>query len=730
METEIITRNEMYMPSWLKLNSRWDPRNGGFYSSDPLTSCPETLRGISKHSNGKGEFTDPYSEAADPQWRSENLTMAGVAKHAGFGHPVGMVLGFDSSNTVYSQARSDTWGTPLGYSNHPSQVLKASIEHLRSGQEPESWNELAPLRMLDDNHPNTYMWTTNVYEPAMAAKTSARGPGNVVEAQMQTGVGKLEIHKSTARIFINFAATEMGTAHFHHSLIVMANGFVLAGQYAAAVKLASADLEYEERVRLDGGFLPTVDGYWNAVAEFWAYFQRPHHNNIAAMRTMFDNKLLLQGAEPSSNYCWLITKATCDCITKFDEHSLDAHLAGDRAIDRLESKVVRKMRIGGDDVFVMNPFVFPRRVLSQPFGQPVEIAEHFEMFDENQDGNVKTRDRAIFDHEKGFVKITFEHALTNLCCWKKSDGSFIPANSMEAICDDPKSYFPYSGPDGKTAPTTTEMIKSVTGDKTNAVTTGTFSRDAYVTAHKAGGKTPFGIIGIQAHQRYYTENSYYLLPGKVVERVQKSGDAVIVDKAPEFIHEVTAEVLLGAATVGAQNIVRAPNTTITGYAGGCGTKPIDLSKYDPTEEKYGDGDIIYIMVPYETKITDLPHNINLHGDVTKLSQYYAPPADPKANWYPGCSYVNTITKWRLRKTGDPTMRYYQRENRTVPYPVAFVSRRMTYYLADANGNMKYLRPGNGFWGLEGTYHTATRVRVGKSFADHPERGTEYTMIDG
>jgi hypothetical protein len=52
--------------------------------------------------------------------------------------------------------------------------MKAIIEHLRSGQEDEIWNELAPIKEIDDNHPDTYFLMTNYYEPTMAVRTTQR----------------------------------------------------------------------------------------------------------------------------------------------------------------------------------------------------------------------------------------------------------------------------------------------------------------------------------------------------------------------------------------------------------------------------------------------------------------------------------------------------------------------------------------------------------------------------
>lgn len=703
-------------PRWVKRFPNWDQRTGG-YSMDSLSECPESIRGVFKHTRGG---YDAYSEEKDAQWRYENLTIEGLAiksqKHAGknLSHPLNWLLGMKSGDSMYTQTRSDTWNVQIGLQNVASLCLQNSIEHLRSGQEDEIWRELAPIREIDENRPNTYFWTTNFYEANMAVQTTQRGLPNVVEAQIRTGVGKLNYYKIKGQIFLNFYKSEMGSAHWHHVLIAMARGLVLAGQYAAAVKLASADKEYEDRIRQDGAFLPTFDSYWDNVADFWAYFQRPNHTNVAALRTQFENKLLVQGAHPGK-YHWLITKATYDCIAKFDRDNLKQNVTSERGLDLLESHLADKVILASDPVYVMSPFVLPRRILDQPFGQPIQIAEHFEMFKETGNGE-NTFSRFIFDMTtKTFRKITLDHALDHLVnCPFDGTGNVDPIGPMETI-ESPRdklnwSYFPFTNNEGAT---TVARFPGNKADVKAAILAGTY-----------------GILGIRCHETYFTDNSYYHLPGTVVERAQKSGEAIISDIAPEFIHEITVEALLGAATINPQNIVRAPNTTITGYVSGEGTKPINTNGYDPHAETI-DGDIIYVLVPGNWKIEDVPRNINLHGNLDILNSEYGQDSDDQfANWYPGCAAVNAMMKWRAHKTGIPSRRYYERARRKVPFPAAVCSRRMTYYLADEAGMPTYLRAGNGFWGMDATYHTCGNKRIGGTFSQHPERGSSVTLVNG
>ena len=723
------------MPTWIKRLKNYDPTNGG-YSMEPLQSCPSTLQMAFKHSG-----RDVYAEETDPEWRRANLTIEGLAVHANKharSHPLAWLLTGAAGDTMYAQARSDTWNSELGLQNVASTCLKASIEHLRSGQEDEIWNELAPIREIDDNSPNTFFWTTNFYESTMALQTTQRGMPNVVEAQMRTGVGRLNYYKIKGQVHFNFFKSEMGTAHWHHVLISMARALVLGGQYAAAVKLANADIEYADRVSQDGGYLPTIDAHFDHVSEFWAYFQKPHHNNVAALRTMFENRLRVQGAHPGK-YNWLITKATYDCIAKFDEHSLRHEITSERGLDLLESHVAVKVIISGDSVYVMSPFMLPRRILDQPFAQPVEISEHFEMFAEPYDGRgttIDNGDRFVFDmRTKTIKKISFDFALKNLICWGNDANGTLraPLVAMETTLnhtDQAKQnlcYFPYTiGADGAIAP-----VMGFPASRVAAEQELVRLRAPVGQGQGRGAQLPFNILAIRVHEKYYTDNSYFLLPGKVVERVQKSGEAIISDIAPDFVHEITAEALLGAACTDPQNIVKAPNTTITGYIEGGGTRPLLPSdNYDPHAE-FQSGDIVFIPVPTSWTLEDVPRNINLHGCmIDKMKMVYAEPEDKFANWYPGCAYANAVMGWRANETGLPSKRYYDRSYRKVPWPASFVSRRMTYYISDATGNPTKLRTGNGYWGLEGTYHTCGNARIGGTFSDHPERGTGVTFVSG
>jgi len=253
-----------------------------------------------------------------------------------------------------------------------------------------------------------------------------------------------------------------------------------------------------------------------------------------------------------------------------------------------------------------------------------------------------------------------------------------------------------------------------------------FKKDLIVKLAKEHPKdVPFGILGIQLHQRHYTHSCYYMLPGRVVTRVEKPGSAVIVDQAPAFIHEVYAEITAGTAIVGPQNIVMTPNVVITDYDGGIGTKPLtnftDNNAYNPTDDQFGNGEIFYTALPPNYTTSMLPRNLNLHGSVDMLSQYYSPPLEPAANAFPGVEIINAKTQWRTNRTGDPTMRTYELDKRSIPYPVAFVARPMCCLIANKEGMLEYIRPGNGFFKMAGTYTGCRNDRMGNVFQTSPSR---------
>jgi hypothetical protein len=702
-------------PAWIRME---DASRGKYSPEQVFEGSSKTF---CRHSSG-------YPDETFDQERYEKFTIEGAfnaAKHngetklSGPSAPLVWMLTQGVGETMYSQTRSDSWNVPIGMQNVASTCLRATIEHLRSGQEDEIWNELAPIKEIDDNHPETYFWTTNYYEPTMAVQTTQRGRPNVVEAQMRTGMGRVNTYKIKGQVFLRFYKSEMGTAHWHHVLIAMARGLVLAGQYAAAVKLASADQEFLKIVRADEKMLPTFDLYWDHVANYWAYFQRPHHTNVAALRTMFDSQLRAQGAH-EGRYQWIITKPTYDCIAKFDEHSLKHDVMSERGLNMLESHIASKVRIGEDDVFVMNPFMLPRRVQDQPFGGPVEIAEHFEYFqEETGPGAVNKPDRFIYDAKsKTITRIPIELALRNLVGAPYSKATdtvtFSKPQTMDNIAgphgQENLSYFPYTGKEG-------ELDKDVAASTAKTV--------AAMKADFVAGTLGFNILAIRPHQSYFADNSYYHLTGQVVERVQKSGEAIITDKEPEFLHDITVEAQLGAAAVNPQNIVKAPNTTITGYIAGEGVEPLVLdASYKPNSEIPHKGDILFIAVPKDWELEKMPRNICLHGDFRELGNEYAPAQDGD-NWYPGCAFVNGYTHWRTMQAGTETSRYWDRTLRKVPYPSSICSRRMTYMLGTRKPQQ--LRPGNGFWRMEATHFQCGATRIGGTFTDHPVlNGIEIT----
>jgi hypothetical protein len=694
----------------------------GRYSNEPFFCGTDGSKPfISKHAYGYVDRT----EAIQLQERREQYTLGGIGitaqKHAGIKditHPFQYLMTSGSGDTMYAQNRSPTWSIPIGMQNAASTCLQATIEHLRSAQEDEIWNQLAPIQMIDVNRPNTFMWTTNYYESQMANQTTARGAANRIEASNFTGVGVLENYKIKGEVFLDFFETEMGTAHWYHVMISMAKALVLAGQYQAAVKIASADKIYEAKARAeDGGILPTFDQYWDFIAQHWAYFQRPHHNNVASLRTIFERRLTNQGAHPGK-YEWIITKTTYACITKFDERSHTYNVAGERGLNMMDGKVASRVNLSNDPVVVVDEFTLARRSNDHPFNGPFEVAEHFEMMNEPGFG----RDRFVYDGKnKTLAKITFKHAASNLIGVTYNNGQAIAIKkpdmpTIEAPENPEHSYYPWKN--------------SMKGDMANAF--GTTANDILVAINGAINNTPnvatFGILAIRPHQSYFADNSYYQKTGDTVLRLQKPGEAIAVDKAPEFLHEITVCAKLGTAVVNPQNIVKAPNTVITEYRGGEGVTPLSMDDYNPSRpDGLHSGDIVYIMVPDTWTIDKVPRNLCLHGDLSVLASEYAP-EDVGEHWYPGCAFVNSITQWRQRKTGLPSGRYYDRGNRKIPFPVAACSRRMTYHLPDPlNQKPSATRPGNGFWRMDATYPLCGNAREAGSFSATPQSVTSNIM---
>ena len=724
-------------PAWLAYNDT--PTEGqGNYSDAPVYQAdgnkPQNVGFgfetgyISKHGFGgvlPARSRDRTSainilNASFDRW--DTKTLAGVAKHAGGGlTPHQMFFG---GETMMTSARSDQWGFEIGMKHTPSSVIMSSIEHLSSGQYSEVWDKLAPMIHLDKSTPNVFTWKTQTYEPTMAAITSERGPGNTIEGSISSSQGRFQLYKISARLGVGFLDTEQGTLHAHHMLISMADSFILSGIYAASVALANADLEYQKKAFTAWSLLPTIDARGGYLARYWASFQGCQSNKLAELRADMQDALSDQkGLSPGDDPCWVVTKSAFDHLIARGERQFEYSVGGERALDlKARDKYAMWSRIDNDLFAVLKPVFFSHMGVAHPHGNRIDLSEHFTMLPaDHPTWNIASLDRSIYDMDKeAFVRITLKHAIEHLCCWDEKGKFTEKENIAERVkelringvntVDIDRYCFPY-----KSDSTKADKFPE-TKDKALELLDG---------AAKTASALPFGILAIQPHQRYFAENAYYMVPGKVLNRVDKPGDVIVSDTSPRFIHDVTAEKYIGTAVTNPERLVKVPNAIITGYYGGCGTKPLNISngKYDPIHNKV-EGDIIYIPVPKETLGSDIPMNINLLGDTTTLSGVFAPPRTPYANAYPGWVYVNEITNWRNMSMGDPTVRKDPRTNYSSPYPTSVISREMCYLKAGNNGEMSYLHEGSGFWGARATYGGVRRVNG--SFAPNPPRGT-YTI---
>jgi len=242
-------------------------------------------------------------------------------------------------------------------------------------------------------------------------------------------------------------------------------------------------------------------------------------------------------------------------------------------------------------------------------------------------------------------------------------------------------------------------------------------------------RVPLGFLAMRMHRLYMTHKSTKLLRDGFGGAAKKKGSAAVQDDAEQHLHLVTADMWTGWYADRPENVVDVMNSLVIEYIAGEDVTPVvNPELYEPHEDQYGGGSIIFIAVPYDWR--EVPENLIPQGNMQMLVHDFATTdAERRDLSYPTAPFYNDVFKWRMNGIGrqerirgseDVMIQYHE------PFPAA--CRVECHKLWDPMTKQHTIVVrGNDFWKFDQTYTGCGIHRLGGCFLTRPERGNITIM---